>query len=453
MVVKGVATDSRCDQPGQLFLALRGDKFDGHRFVTDSRACGAIGAVVERGFVPDSLPPEFVILEVDDTLLAYQRIAARYRRTLRAKVVAITGSNGKTSTKDFTAAVLARKYRVLKTEANLNNHIGVPKMLLRATADDEMLVLEMGMNHPGEIKPLAEMAAPDTGIITNIGTAHIEFMGSREGIAQEKGMLAEAVSSNGHVILPAMDDFSASIAARTSAHVTLVGTGDCPVRAEKIEPHLGGSRFDLIAYGERLQATLPVPGIHMVTNALLAVATGLAYGVSLADCMGALAEARLTKGRMELKHRHGLQILDDTYNANPDSMIAALKTLRQMPTSGRRIAILGRMGELGAASDSGHRSVGEAAALENIDCLVGVGTEAELIVRSAHDAGLREATAVPDTDQAAVWLCANARKGDVVLLKGSRSAAMERVLASFEQCVADNSSSDMPSLAVLTHVS
>ncbi len=453
LAVEGVTTDSRRDQPGELFVALRGDRFDGHRFVIDSCARGAIGAVVARGFVADSFPPGFALLEVDDTLLAYQRIAARYRRTLRAKVVAITGSNGKTSTKDFTAAILACKYRVLKTEGNLNNHIGVPRMLLRATADDEMLILEMGMNHPGEIEPLAKMARPEVGIITNIGTAHIEFMGSRAGIAQEKGMLAEAIGAGGYVILPAMDDFSATIAARTSAQVVMVGAEDCSVRAERIEPHLGGSRFDLIAHGECIPATLPVPGGHMVTNALLAVATGLVYGVSLTECVSALSQAQLTKGRMELKHRYGLQFLDDTYNANPDSMIAALKTLHQMPTSGRRIAILGRMGELGAASDSGHRSVGEAAAREGIDHVVGVGTEAQLIVRSAYDAGLREAIAVPDTDQAAEWLCANAREGDLVLLKGSRSATMERVLASFEQKHADNPAAGMLSLVTLANAS
>ena len=453
LIVKGVTTDSRRDQFGELFLALRGDNFDGHRFVDDSRARGAVGVVVERGFAFASLPPEYAVLEVDDTLQAYQRIAARYRQTLRARVVAITGSNGKTSTKDFVAAVLTCKYRVLKTEGNLNNHIGVPKMLLRAAAADEMLVLEMGMNHPGEIKPLAEMARPEVGIITNIGTAHIEFLGSREGIAQEKGMLAEAIRTGGHIILPAADEFSAALAARTKARVIMVGTENCPLRAERIEPHLGGSRFDLIAHGERMPATLSVPGGHMVTNALLAVATGLVYGVSLAECVNALSKAQLTKGRMELKHRHGLQILDDTYNANPDSMIAALTTLRQMPTTGRRIAILGRMGELGAASDTGHRSVGKAAAREKIDFLIGVGTEAELIVDSARDAGLRETLAVPDTSQAAKWLCANARAGDLILLKGSRSAAMERVLASFEQDRADYPHSDSPSPAVLANAS
>ena len=282
-VVKGLTTDSRYDQRGEVFLALRGDNFDGHRFVVESHARGAIGAVVERGFSSGSLPPEYAVLEVDDTLLAYQRIAARYRLNLHAKVVAITGSNGKTSTKDFTAAVLARKYRVLKTEGNLNNHIGVPRMLLRATAADEMLVLEMGMNHPGEITPLAEMARPDVGIITNIGTAHIEFMGSRAGIAQEKGMLAEAIGIDGYVILPAGDDFSVDIAARTSAQVIMVGTENCPIRAERDRTSVAvGVAFDLIAQGERMHATLPIPGGHMVTNALLAVATG--SGVRRVTC-------------------------------------------------------------------------------------------------------------------------------------------------------------------------
>ena len=434
--ISGITTDSRRDGNGELFLALRGENFDGHHFVADSAARGTAGAVVERGWISAALPPDYALIEVEDTLLAYQRIAAAYRRTLVAKVVAITGSNGKTSTKDFTASILARKFRVLKTEGNLNNHIGVPQTILGASADDEVIVLEMGMNHPGEIAPLVEMAMPHVGIVTNIGTAHIEFMGSRAGIAREKGMLAEAIGSDGYVILPALDDYSAAIAARTSARVLLVGGEKADIRAEAVEQEFRGTRFDLIAGGETQRVYLPVPGRHMVTNALLAVAAGLVCGVPLADCVTGLCDIQLTKGRMELKTVAGLQILDDSYNANPESMVAALETLARMPTMRRRVAVLGKMGELGETSEARHRQVGEAAARAQIDQLIGVGPEAEEIVQAAQDAGLQDAVAVTGTEQAAEILCASARQGDLILIKGSRSAAMERILAALSQALA-----------------
>ena len=449
--VRGITTDSRLEQRGGLFLALRGEKYDGHQFVTDSPARGAIGALVERGRVEVSLPDAFALIEVDDTLLAYQRIAARYRRTLSAKVVAITGSNGKTSTKDFTAAVMARRFRVLKTEGNFNNHIGVPQTLLRASVADEVIVLEIGMNHPGEIAPLASIAKPDVGIITNIGTAHLEFMGSRAGIAQEKGKLAESIGHEGYVILPAADEFAESIAARTSAQVIRVG-GTSGLRAETVEQDFAGVRFTMVEGDERAHASVPVPGSHMVTNALLAVAAGRICGISLTECAAALSDARLTKGRMEQKNVHGFRILDDSYNANPDSMIAAVETLAQMPTAHRRIAVLGKMAELGQASDEGHRRVGEAAAAEKIDCIIGVGPEAALIARSAREAGHPQSLALAGTTQAAEWLHGNARRGDLILLKGSRSAAMEQVLAVLEELFDDTKpGTGAPATADLSH--
>jgi UDP-N-acetylmuramoyl-tripeptide--D-alanyl-D-alanine ligase len=436
--VGGIATDSRSLAAGELFLALRGEKFDGHAYLSEVAARGAAGAVVAKDArLPETLPEDFALIVTDDTLLAYQKIAARYRQTLPMKVVAITGSNGKTSTKDLTAAVLGRRFRVLKTEGNFNNHIGVPRMLLRATRADEAAVLEMGMNHPGEIAPLAAMAAPGIAIITNIGVAHIEFMRTREAIAKEKGMLAEAVGEEGFVILPAEDEFAASIAKRTKARVLTVGLTSGDIRAENLEQDLSGSRFDIVAEGERIAASLPVPSQHMVVNALLAVAAGRACGLSLAECAAGLAEVRLTKGRLEFKTVRGLQVIDDSYNANPDSMSAALKTLAALPTTGRRIAVLGKMGELGETSEAGHRSVGQAAADARIDQVIGVGPEAAAITQSARAAGLTDAFAVASVEQAAALLAGQARPGDLVLIKGSRSAGMERVLAALAEFPAE----------------
>jgi UDP-N-acetylmuramoyl-tripeptide--D-alanyl-D-alanine ligase len=426
--VSGIGTDSRALAAGELFLALRGAKFDGHDFIPELAARGALGAVVAADYHPANLPPHFALISVDDTLSGYHRIAAAYRATLPLKVIAITGSNGKTSTKDLTAAVLGQRFRVLKTEANFNNHIGVPRTLLRATKADEIAVLEMGMNHPGELAPLARMARPDIGIITNIGCAHIEFMLTRDAIALEKGMVAEAVGPAGCVILPADDEFSDSIARRTTARVVLAGFGSGSIRGEDYTPEFTGSQFTIAARGDSVRVTLPILGRHMAANALLAVAAGLECGLTLGECAAGLAQARLTKGRLEPKTARGLRFLDDTYNANPDSMVAALETLAAIRIEGDRIAVLGKMGELGAAADVGYQRVGQAAARLPIDRLICVGSETEFLARCACDAGLSKVAVVPDVAAAARMLDEIAGPADLILLKGSRSAALERIL-------------------------
>jgi UDP-N-acetylmuramoyl-tripeptide--D-alanyl-D-alanine ligase len=423
LAVTNLCTDSRTLRRGDLFLALNGENFDGHSFVRQAAEAGAVGALVET--VAENLPPDFAIIKVANTLAALQRIATAYRRTLPLKAVVITGSNGKTSTKDLTAAILARRFRVIKTEGNLNNHIGLPLTLLRARADDEIGVFEIGMNHPNEIEPLSKIAQPDVGIITHIGITHIEFMGTRDAIAQEKGMLAEAVPAGGVVILDAEDDYTEAIAARTKARVIRVGAD---IRASAIRPDDGGSRFTVHASGKSTEMRLPVPGAHMVRNALFATAVGTLFGVSLEECAEGLAQARLTKGRLEQKTIGGIHVLDDSYNANPDSMVAALRTLAEMPVKGRRIAVLGRMGELGAEAARGHRRAGEAAGREKIDCVITVGAEASLIADAAAEAGAGEAIKVFSTEEAAAVLRKIARPGDLVLVKGSRSARIEKVL-------------------------
>src|SRR4051794_1491740 len=220
VVINKVSTDSRTIKSGELFIALRGENFDGHDFVEAGAKAGATGALVDLNWAGD-VPDDFVVLRASDTLRAYQLLAENYRKSLPLKVLAITGSNGKTSTKDFAAAVLSRRFRVTKTEGNFNNHVGLPRTILEATSNDEIAVWEIGMNHPGEVAPLAKIAAPDVGIITNIGVAHIEFMGSREAIALEKGKLAEALTEDGTLILSADDSFTSEIAARTRARVVL----------------------------------------------------------------------------------------------------------------------------------------------------------------------------------------------------------------------------------------
>ena len=426
LLVTHICTDSRAVKAGDLFLALRGENFDGHEFVKTAVKLGAAGVIVEK--MAEGLPENFAVIEVKDTLVALQQIAAGYRKSLPLKAVVITGSNGKTSTKDFAAAVLGERFQVLKTEGNFNNHIGLPLTILRARASDDIGVFEIGMNHPGEIAPLAKIARPDVGIITNVGVAHIEFMGSRDAIAQEKGMLAEALPQGGTLVMDANDAYTASISERTKARTMLCGIDEGEVRATGIRFDGMGSHFQLCAGGETVQAQIAVPGEHMVRNALLAIAAGIIFGITPAECAAGLANVHLTKGRLEQKNIRGILVIDDTYNANPDSMVAALRTLAQMPAGGRRIAVLGRMGELGVESERGHRRVGEVAGALRIDCLITVGDEARFISGSAQQNGAVEVIHVSSTDEATVALRNLARAGDTVLVKGSRSAKMEKIV-------------------------
>ncbi|MDQ6626054.1 MAG: UDP-N-acetylmuramoyl-tripeptide--D-alanyl-D-alanine ligase [Verrucomicrobiota bacterium] len=426
-VITRISTDSRTLQPGDLFVPIRGDNFDGHRFVEQAAQRGAAGALVEQSWT-GNVPPTFAIIRVADTLIAYQQIAAGYRRALPLQVIAITGSNGKTSTKDFVAAALGRRFRVTKTEGNFNNHVGLPRTILEANSQHQIAVWELGMNHPGEIAPLAAIAQPDAAVITNIGIAHIEFMGSQEAIAQEKGELAVAVGANGTVVLNADDRFSESMARRTKAKIVLAGTNNGTLRATEISQTVSGSEFTILEGAHRCRAQLPVAGLHMVQNAMLAVAAGRAFGLSLEDCAAGLASAPLTKARLQLRDINGVQVLDDSYNANPDSMKAALRTLVELETEGRRVAVLGAMGELGSESARGHREVGEAAAAFRIDQLVTVGELGDEIAAAARAAGLENVVNVTTTTEAAEFLASTIRAGDLVLVKGSRSARMERVL-------------------------
>ncbi|XHR28322.1 MAG: UDP-N-acetylmuramoyl-tripeptide--D-alanyl-D-alanine ligase [Chthoniobacteraceae bacterium] len=425
--VTRVCTDSRRLRPGDLFIALRGEAFDGHQFVAAAAQGGAAAAIVDGAYTGEP-EPGFTLIRVADTLKALQDIAAAYRASLPMRVIALTGSSGKTSTKDLLAAVLGRTFRVLKTEGNFNNHIGVPLTLLSAGVEHEIGIVEMGMNHPGEIAPLAAMATPESGVITNIGTAHIEFLHSREGIAEEKGRLAEALPPNGFLILKADDDFSTYIAHRSAARVITAGIGLGDFSAEVLETGISGSRFIVRGKGEEAKVSLPVPGLHMIENALLALAAGSCHGIPLSEGALGLAASQLTHGRLEQKKLGGIDFLDDTYNANPDSMRAALRTLATLPVKGRRIAVLGRMGELGGESERGHRSVGAEAAAARVDLLLAVGgAEAGYLAQSAQAAGLKETRHLPDPAAAAVLLAETVRPGDLVLVKGSRSARMERI--------------------------
>ncbi len=428
--VTTVSSDSRALKPGDLFLAIRGEKFDGYTFLAEAARLGAIGAIVETE--TPGLPSSFASIVVKDSVRGLQLLATGYRNALRLKSVCITGSNGKTSTKDLCASVFAQRFTVTRTLGNLNNHLGLPFSILRADSSHDIGVFEIGMNHAGEIAPLAAIARPDIAIVSNVGVAHIEFLGSREAIAREKGTLAEAVGEKGTVILNADDDFTPSIAQRTRARVVTAGLLAGDVRGTDLEQLSTGIRFRLHAAGQSVQADLPVPGEHMVRNALLACAAGISLGLSLDECAAGLRRLQLTAGRLTQKTIGGIRILDDTYNANPDSMAAALVTLARMPVEGSRIAVLGGMGELGKESERGHRSVGEVAGREKIGCVITVGETAEWIAEAAEKSGVVRIIRTADAEEAARVLGDIAKPGDTVLVKASRSARLERIVQAME---------------------
>jgi UDP-N-acetylmuramoyl-tripeptide--D-alanyl-D-alanine ligase len=428
-LVTNVNTDSRKITAGEVFVALVGDKFDAHDFIPQVAAAGAAAVVVSKinptwGALPCA------VIETGDTLLALQNMARGYREHHAPLIIGLTGSNGKTSTKDLTAVIMARKCQTRATFGNLNNHIGLPLTLLSLSEGDRCCVTEMGMNHPGEIKVLTDIAKPDAGIITNVGMAHIEYMGTQDAIAWEKGTLAANVRAGGVVVLNANDKYSEVIARHCQGSVSMAGVGCGDVAASNLRADATGTTFTLDFGGEKVETRLPILGEHMVGNAALAACMGWRQGIAPADIADALNQAKLTGGRVEPKVVKGIQFIDDSYNANPDSMIAGLRTLSTLGQAGsRRVAVLGRMGELGPIAEAEHRRVGEFAGSLKLDAVFSVGgneaawiTEASKAVASEH---------FPDQAACAARLREWLREGDVVLLKGSRSARMEQVLTHF----------------------
>jgi UDP-N-acetylmuramoyl-tripeptide--D-alanyl-D-alanine ligase len=421
--VRGVFTDTRTPIEGGAFFALRGENFDGDLFAEAALKSGASVAVVHE-WKSGEVPAGKAVIVVPDTLFALQRLAHWWRSQLDIPVVCITGSNGKTSTKDFTTAVLSQKFNVNATKGNLNNHIGLPLTVLATAKEHTAAVYEIGMNHGGELSPLCEIARPQYGVITNIGSAHIEFFGSREAIAEEKGTLARYLPEDGLLITPAGCDFNEYFRARTRARLISVGNGRGIVRAENIRPQADGTRFDLVIEGEETHGVfIPVLGKHMVTNALLAAAVGWRLGIPADHIALGLSSVKLTTGRLRQIKWEGITLLDDTYNANPESMEAAIDTLAEIPVAegAQRIIVLGKMGELGAHSETAHARIGKLAIAKGLR-LIAVGDGAE---------GIAEAGGAPHFKKlhaAADWLLENSRSGDVILFKGSRAAAIEKVL-------------------------
>lgn len=427
VVCRGVHFDSRKITEGDVFVALVSER-DGHDFIDAALANGASACLISRQDVVEKLSDAGVVaILVDDTLAAFQEWSAAFRAELNPKVIAVTGSNGKTSTKDLIRSILSVRFSVAATAGNFNNHIGVPMTLLSLSGDETHLITEIGMNHPGEIAPLAELAAPDIAVVTNIGVAHIEFMKSQQAIAAEKGSLLAALGSHGIAVINANDEFADTLADMTHAQVIRAGIDAGDVLATEVEGMGSATRFTMkTSCGQQATVILPLPGRHMVNNAVIAAAVGMSCGLSLDEVVKGFENVQLSVGRVTSLEIGGITAIDDTYNANPDSMLAAVDVLGTWPNAVRRIAVLGEMGELGDHAEDGYRKVGARLAASGIDHVVLVGRAAKTIGESAPGIS---STHFDTTDLAAEALAKNFfSDGDVILFKGSRTSRIETIL-------------------------
>lgn len=421
-----VNTDSRSVQPGDLFVALRGERFDAHDFVAAAGAQGAVGALVER-----ALPAAIAQIVVADALAALQAAAHAWRQSFRSPLVAVTGSNGKTTTKQMLAAVFAARGEVLATRGNLNNHIGVPLTLLALREQHSTAVIEMGANHPGEIARLTELAQPDVAVITQAGDAHLEGFGTREGVARAKGELFAGLGPDAIAVINADDEYAGLwCELACSSQIRFGIEQPAEVRAVDIQLSAESSRFVLEVPDDSAQVILPLPGRHNVMNALAASACAVALGLDAQTIAAGLARVEAAQGRVVWKRTpSGARLIDDSYNANPTSMRAGLELLAQQP--GQRWAVLGGMAELGPGAPQLHEDCGRLAATLGIERLLVLGPSAEFYARGYGERAERFADfeALAAVLAQGLALPAKVDEGITVLVKGSRSAGMERVVS------------------------
>lgn len=431
--------DSRTATPGCIFVALPGEHVDGHHFLEAALASGARVFLVTRqdevisAFAEKAAVEGGAVILVGDGVEALHDLAAWHRSRLQATVIGVTGSNGKTTTKDFLSAVLSTTKRVVATEGNRNNELGLPLTILTASVTTDVLVLEMGMRGLGQIARLAATAKPDLGLVTNVGTSHIELLGTQDAVATAKAELVRAIPADGAVFLNGDDGYSEVMAADSAAPVITYGLSErCEIRATDIELDRDSrASFTLVAPQGSGRVGLPIPGRHNVYNALAAAAVALHEGVSFDQIASGLESASVSGMRMQfLTTPDDVSILNDAYNANPTSMKAAIETLASMSVTGKRIAVLGDMGELGSLSELAHFQVGEAVAHSAIDTLITVGPRAVRIADGARAAGM-PANAVSTYATVAELLprvSADLAPGDTVLVKASRVMGLEAVV-------------------------
>jgi UDP-N-acetylmuramoyl-tripeptide--D-alanyl-D-alanine ligase len=435
----GLVIDSREVRAGSAFVALPGETTDGHDHLMSAIDAGAHALVITRaledfpGTAEHALRRGVSVVRVDDAVSALAGIAAFHRSRLGCRVVGITGSSGKTTTKDLVTAVLETTFRTVSTAGNRNNEIGLPLTVLAAGPDTEVLVVEMGMRGKGQIARLCDIARPTHGLVTNVGTSHIELLGDREAIADAKGELVSAVPADGRVFLNGDDEFSSRLSALSSAAVSLYGLGDdcSPRAADVVLDDLSLPEFRLEWRGESVSVKLGVPGRHNVYNALAAGAVALELGVTLDRVASGLGAASVSGMRMEtFSTASGLTVINDAYNANPASMAAAVDTLAALKVDGRRVAVLGDMAELGSLEELAHFKLGEQVAGSGIEYLVTVGERAVRIWDGARAAGMPadRRFSCASVDEALSLLEELVRPEDAVLVKASRVMRLEAIV-------------------------
>ncbi|MFQ5960484.1 MAG: UDP-N-acetylmuramoyl-tripeptide--D-alanyl-D-alanine ligase [Candidatus Methylomirabilales bacterium] len=430
--VESFSTDTRTLKPGDLFIALKGKTFDGHAFLSQALGQGATGCVVSSP-PAIALPPAFVVIQAEETQWALGQIANCWRRRYRGRVVAITGSNGKTTTKEMAGSVLRQRYRVLVSAGNLNNLVGVPLTLFQLRPGHETAVLELGMNARGEIHRLAEIAEPDVGVITNVGEAHLEFLGSVEEVAEAKGELLPFLHGDRMAVLNLDDPYCRGLVPQVRGRLLTFGLHPrANIRAEGIRVRReGGTLFTLCAGKKRRPVRLNVPGRLNVPNALAAAAVGTALGLELEAIATGLEHAPPAPMRMQKSiHPSGAVIINDAYNANPTSMVAALDNFSRMARGKETIVVLGDMLELGSVSEAAHRKVGARVARGHPTLLITVGDRARAIAEGAARTGLRakKIHGCHDHAEAQAVLRAHLKKDRWVLLKASRGIGLEKLL-------------------------
>ena len=434
-VAQAYSIDSRTVAPGELFFAVKGERLDGHDYVNAALKKGAAAAVVQKADL-HRYPDKTRLLAVDDTLVALQTLATAVRKLWGKALVGVTGSAGKTTTKESIAHVLSARFRVLKSEGNFNNHFGLPLMLLKLEPEHEVAVIEMGMSHAGEIRALAKIAQPEIGVVTNVAPVHLEFFDSLAGIARAKYELIESLPSSGTAVLNADDEYVSQFGRDFKGKVVTYGTRvtaglHIDVRAENVQTRgAEGSEFDVVLAGGREHARLPLVGEHNILNALAAVAVGLARGLKPAEAVGALATLTPPDKRGQVLQLGNITVINDCYNSNPKALDAMVDALAAMK-AGRRIVVAGEMLELGPAGAEMHRTAGRHIAERKIDVLLGVRGLAQGMVEGARQAGAH-AEFVATPEEAGEWLARETRDGDVVLLKASRGVKLEKALETWK---------------------
>jgi UDP-N-acetylmuramoyl-tripeptide--D-alanyl-D-alanine ligase len=434
-VAESYSIDTRTIAAGSLFFAVKGERLDGHDFVPQALENGAVGAVVrrdQRSRYSENAP----LLAVDDTLIALQTLATAVRRLWGKTAIGITGSVGKTTTKDAIAHLLSSKYRVHRSKGNFNNHFGLPLQLLSLEPEHEIAVVEMGMSHAGEIAALAAIALPNEGVVTAVAPVHLEFFDSLAGIARAKYELIASLPSSGIAILNADDEYVSQFGRDFKGRVMMFGLkSSADIRAENIE-NLGsaGTRFDLVAEGYRQKLSSPLLGQHNVYNVLAASAAAIAHGISPGEIASVLTSLEPPDKRGQVLQFGNIAVINDCYNSSPKALMAAVDTLAMMPAK-RRIVVAGEMLELGATGEQLHRECGRFIAEKKMDFLLGVRGLAQAMVDEAKSAGMR-AEFVTTPEEAGVWLTKQALDGDVILLKASRGVKLERALDAWKSKVA-----------------